>query len=72
MTHKQVMNLLHQHNDPAVRAAAVMLEERDARLRSVLNTIKDVVGQLRLEIKTLVFDLECTRQERDEARKERY
>lgn len=38
------------------------------RRRKILNLVQDALGQLRLDMKYLMFDLEATRRERDEFR----
>ena len=38
------------------------------RRRRILNLVQDALGQLRLDMKYLMFDLEATRRERDEYR----
>ncbi|HEX3868819.1 MAG TPA: transcriptional regulator [Pirellulales bacterium] len=38
------------------------------RRRKILNLVQEALSQLRLDMKYLVFDLEATRRERDEAR----
>jgi hypothetical protein len=42
--------------------------ESTKRRRRILNLVQDALGQLRLDMKYLVFDLEATRRERDELR----
>lgn len=51
-----------------------LIEESDTRRRSVLLLVNDSIGQLRLDMKYLVFDLEATRRERDlyEKQRDRY
>jgi hypothetical protein len=44
--------------------------ESTRRRRRILNLVQDALSQLRLDMKYLVFDLEATRRERDEARQE--
>lgn len=44
--------------------------ESTKRRRRILNLVQDALAQLRLDMKYLVFDLEATRRERDEARQE--
>lgn len=39
--------------------------ESSVRRRRILNLVQDALGQLRLDMKYLVFDLEATRRERD-------
>lgn len=40
--------------------------ESSVRRRRILNLVQEALGQLRLDMKYLVFDLEATRRERDE------
>ena len=44
--------------------------ESTKRRRRILNLVQDALSQLRLDMKYLVFDLEATRRERDDARQE--
>ena len=44
--------------------------ESTKRRRRILNLVQDALAQLRLDMKYLVFDLEATRRERDEARQD--
>ena len=41
------------------------------RRRAILLAVQDSLGQLRLDMKYLMFDLEATRRERDECRRDR-
>jgi len=40
------------------------------RRRRILNLVQEALGQLRLDMKYLMFDLEATRRERDEYREQ--
>lgn len=40
------------------------------RRRKIMNLVQDALSQLRLDMKYLLFDLEATRRERDEFRRE--
>ena len=40
------------------------------RRRRIMNLVQDALAQLRLDMKYLLFDLEATRRERDEYRKQ--
>lgn len=42
--------------------------ESTKRRRKILNLVQDALGQLRLDMKYLMFDLEATRRERDDFR----
>ena len=43
--------------------------ESSKRRRRILNLVQDALGQLRVDMKYLMFDLEATRRERDEFRR---
>jgi hypothetical protein len=43
--------------------------ESTKRRRRILTLVQDALGQLRLDMKYLMFDLEATRRERDEYRR---
>jgi len=43
--------------------------EASSRRRRILSLVQDALGQLRLDMKYLTFDLEATRRERDEYRR---
>ncbi len=44
--------------------------ESTKRRRRILNLVQDALGQLRLDMKYLMFDLEATRRERDDYRRQ--
>ena len=44
--------------------------ENAKRRRRILTLVQDALGQLRLDMKYLTFDLEATRRERDEYRRQ--
>ncbi len=54
------------------RLAPALLRVVDStqRRRRILALVQDALGQLRLDMKYLMFDLEATRRERDELRAE--
>ena len=62
------LNKLLSHSDPEVRACAVVVREGINRRSKIFKLLQETLGQLRVEIKYLLFDLECTRKERDAAR----
>jgi len=64
---QQALNALAAHPDPAVRNAVVTIHNYNKRRISILGLVKDALQQLRLDMKYLMYDLECTRRERDEA-----
>ena len=43
--------------------------ESSQRRRRILTLVQDALGQLRLDMKYLTFDLEATRRERDDCRR---
>ncbi len=54
------------------RALSPLLDrvvESTGRRRRILSLVQDALGQLRLDMKYLMFDLEATRRERDAAHK---
>lgn len=51
-----------------IRPALNRVIESTKRRRRILSLVQDALGQLRLDMKYLVFDLEATRRERDEFR----
>lgn len=56
---------LRRNVDPALDRVV----ESTRRRRRILNLVQDALGQLRLDMKYLMFDLEATRRERDEYRR---
>lgn len=63
----QQMHFLLTHNDPEVRKAAAVVNETQKRRRRILDLVQEALSQLRVDMKYLLFDLECTRRERDAA-----
>lgn len=49
---------------------ALRVVDSTRRRRRILNLVQDALGQLRLDMKYLLFDLEATRRERDEYRRQ--
>ena len=64
------LNFLLNHSDPKVRGAAARVTEQSNRRVRLLRLVQETLGQLRVDLKYLMFDLGCTRRERD-ALKER-
>jgi hypothetical protein len=54
----------------AVRPVLTRVMESTRRRRRILSLVQDALGQLRLDMKYLAFDLEATRRERDEYRRQ--
>jgi hypothetical protein len=60
------LSLIHrQHLEPALERLIKSLERR----RPILDLVQEALSQLRLDMKYLMFDLEATRRERDDARR---
>jgi len=54
-----------EHREPLEPLLARVLQSTRRR-RRILNLVQEALGQLRLDMKYLMFDLEATRRERDE------
>ena len=61
-----VGNVLQCFKDADLELCAERIVEFTQRRRRILNLVQDALGQLRLDMKYLMFDLEATRRERDE------
>ena len=68
MNNKQAMAVILEHTDPVVREAAEVLSASNKRRKITLDLIQEGLGQLRLDLKYLAFDLVATRRERDALR----
>jgi len=66
VTPDQAFDLILQHPDAGVRAAAEILKAQHDRRKRILELVQEALSQLRMDMKYIVFDLECTRRERDE------
>lgn len=55
---------------PGMEAAFSRVVDAVNRRRRILSLVQEALSQLRLDIKYLMFDLEVTRQERDELKEE--
>jgi hypothetical protein len=53
-----------------IEPALKRVVESTKRRRRILNLVQDALSQLRLDMKYLVFDLEATRRERDDYRRQ--
>ena len=71
-----VVELIHaidklpENHRQAVEQAFSRVIESTRRRRRILSLVQDALSQLRLDMKYLMFDLEATRRERDEHRRE--
>lgn len=63
-----VASLPAEHR-PKLEAALGTLAQSTRRRRRILNLVQEALSQLRLDMKYLLFDLEATRRERDELRR---
>jgi hypothetical protein len=61
---------LPESHRAAVNQALNRVVESTKRRRRILTLVQDALGQLRLDMKYLMFDLESTRRERDDYRRE--
>jgi len=64
------VNELPVEHRMTVEPALNRVVESTKRRRRILNLVQDALGQLRLDMKYLVFDLEATRRERDDYRRQ--
>jgi hypothetical protein len=60
-----IQRLPHEHR-LKVEPLVCRVVENTKRRRRILALVQDALGQLRLDMKYLTFDLEATRRERDE------
>ena len=63
-----VLATLPPEHQRLVEPAFARVVESTRRRRRILNLVQDALGQLRLDMKYLMFDLEATRRERDDYR----
>ena len=64
------VNGLPEEQRKTVNAALDRVVDSTKRRRRILSLVQDALGQLRLDMKYLAFDLEATRRERDEYRRQ--
>jgi len=62
---QKVIELLPPAQRITIQPAFQRVVESTNRRRKILQLVQDSIGQLRLDMKYLVFDLEATRRERD-------
>ncbi len=60
-----IATLPSEHASQLAPLADAVIESTKRR-RRILSLVQDALGQLRLDMKYLIFDLEATRRERDE------
>lgn len=64
------IQLLPREWQEAIAPALNRVVESTRRRRHILSMVQDALSQLRLDMKYLVFDLEATRRERDDYRRQ--
>ena len=62
----QVIGTLSPEMQTALQGPVIQLNNMLNRRAKVLKLVQSALGQLRLDMKYLIFDLEATRRERDE------
>lgn len=69
----ELVNAIHElPNDvqEQIQPQLAQVVDSSNRRRRILNLVQDALGQLRLDMKYLMFDLEATRRERDDYRRQ--
>lgn len=69
----RLADAIHALPEPYARQLAPLIDavvESTKRRRRILTLVQDALSQLRLDMKYLMFDLEATRRERDEHRRD--
>ena len=61
-----VIQTLPGEYQKALEGPLVQLNNSLVRKQKILQMVQDALGQLRVDVKYLMFDLEATRRERDE------
>ena len=64
------VQLLPHEAQEAIQPTLDRVVDSTRRRRRILNLVQDALSQLRLDMKYLVFDLEATRRERDDFRRQ--
>jgi hypothetical protein len=64
-----MQNLPAEHR-AKVEPLLIRVVDTTRRRRRILSLVQDALGQLRLDMKYLAFDLEATRRERDDYRRQ--
>ncbi len=63
---QELVRDLPEHHRETIQPKLERVVEFTRRRRRILNFIQEALGQLRLDMKYLMFDLDATRRERDE------
>jgi len=64
-----IVDSLPEEHRQTIKPFLTRVIDSNRRRRRILSLVQDALGQLRLDMKYLAFDLEATRRERDEFRK---
>ncbi len=64
------INALPAEHRAAIEPLATRVVDSNRRRRRILLLVQDALSQLRLDMKYLAFDLEATRRERDDYRRQ--
>ena len=64
-----IAQLPHEYREKVDPSLARVIDSTRRR-RRILSLVQDALGQLRLDMKYLAFDLEATRRERDDYRRQ--
>jgi hypothetical protein len=67
VTAATAIKFLSEYPDANVQACAVVINETFKRKARIIDLVQEALSQVRLDVKYIVFDLDCTRKERDEA-----
>jgi len=62
------VNSLDFPEKDAILELVRLVKQNDTRRRRILYLVQEALGQLRMDMKYLMFDLEATRRERDTAK----
>lgn len=66
----QLLDALPPTHRSRLQPAMLRVMESTRRRRRILGLVQDALSQLRLDMKYLLFDLEATRRERDDFRRQ--
>ncbi len=66
----EAVQALPTEHRQAIEPILTRVTQSTRRRRRILSLVQDALGQLRLDMKYLMFDLEATRRERDDYRRQ--
>lgn len=61
-----LLDQLAKHDDPEVRQKAIKVRDTILRRKRILALVQEALSQIKLDMKYIMFDLECTRREKKE------